>query len=123
MDEKVLAGMAGVVTLFISGAVFDRLHGPGQTGPTAIGDRVMCGLIAIPLIAATAHYALPEVSLRWAVAAPIPLAIYVVLLAATDVNETKNRWRNAVKSNFVEWLLVPIGIYYVVVAMIVWGNA
>jgi ABC-type arginine transport system permease subunit len=120
MDTTVLGGLAGLITLFISGAVFGRLHGAKANGTTAIGDRVMCGLLALPLIALAVRFALPGISGRWAVVAPAPLAIYVVLLAATDIKREGSRLKIISNKHFVESLLVSVGFLYIVAAVIAW---
>lgn len=116
MDEKVLAGLAAVVTVFIVGAVFGRVSGDDPTKHPMIGDRVMSGLIAIPLVSIAFHYLLPKAPIGWAVAAPVPLAIYVVLLAGTDEKFASAPWRNLSESRFVQTLLLAVGSFYLIVA-------
>lgn len=115
MDDKILAGLAGLLTLFVSGAVFDKLH----AGSTPIGDRVMCGLLAIPLVAIALRRAYPAISMKWAFVAPAPLLWYIVLLAATAHPNSDTGWRKSVKANFVDWMMFPILAFYAIVAVIV----
>ena len=50
-EDKVLTGLASLAVILLVGAVFGRLHGASGDKNAAIGDRVMCGLLALPLIA------------------------------------------------------------------------
>ncbi len=50
-EDKVLTGLASLTVILLVGAVFGRLHGASGDKNAAIGDRVMCGLLALPLIA------------------------------------------------------------------------
>ncbi len=120
MDTKILGGLAGLLTLFVSGAVFGRLHNSKTDKSTPVGDRVMCGLLALPLIALAVRYALPEISGRWAIVAPAPLAIYIVLLAATDMKRPIGRLKFLSEQHFVQSLLMSVGFLYVVAAVIAW---
>jgi ABC-type dipeptide/oligopeptide/nickel transport system permease subunit len=106
-EDKVLAGIASLVVILLVGAVFGRLHGAGGDTHTAIGDRVMCGLLALPLIALAIRVAFPASPFFWALLGPAPILIYTVLLATTE--------RNGM-SRFTRTLLIGIGAVYVVMA-------
>jgi hypothetical protein len=123
MDEKVLGGLAGLIALFVSGAVFGRLVGETKAESPAVGDRIMCGLLAIPLIAFAARYALPGVTLGWALAIPAPLAVYIVLLACTDKDFSSDRVHAFVTGNFIALLIMLVGLCYAVIAIKVWQTA
>ena len=80
--EAAIATLAGVLTL---SAVTGVLHGKGVN---QIGDRVACGMFALPLIwllAKDADFALAP----WL--APAPLAIYLVVLALADLPSDKGK--------------------------------
>ena len=49
MEKDKLPTIASLALLLVAGAVLGRLHEKGSA--TAIGDRVMCGLLSLPLIA------------------------------------------------------------------------
>lgn len=114
MDSKVLGGIAGLITIFVVGAVFGRVAG---TSDTARGDRVMSGLIAMPLIAVATRLAIPGVSIAWAIAAPLPIGVYVILLAYTDSTLPESTLKTLAKSHFSRTLLFAIGALYVAAAL------
>lgn len=109
-EEKVLAGVASMLTLLIVGAVFGRLHGADDSAGKPVGDRVACGLFALPLITVCVRLAFPAAHVAWALSAPLPLAVYVVLLAGTDLG-----WK-PFKLPFTTALLVSVGIIYAAMA-------
>lgn len=120
MDNTVLGGLAGLATLFISGAVFGRLHDSAAQESRAIGDRVICGLLALPLIALAVRYGVPGISARWALLAPVPLAIYVLLLGGTDSKSPNSRLKVLSEQHFVPSLLISVGTLYIIAAVIAW---
>lgn len=78
-------GLAFVTIFFIGASVLGMLwekDGGHQIKP--VGDRVAYGLFAIPLISICVQQALPGVPRAWVLVAPLPLVIYVVLLALSD---------------------------------------
>lgn len=84
-DSKLLGGIAGFLLVLLVGTLFGRVHGSSDDRDKAVGDRVACGLLAVPLISVAVHFAFPQAHLAWALAAPVPLLVYVVLLAGTDM--------------------------------------
>ena len=66
----------------------------------------MSGLLALPLIALLIHSLCPEWSVVWKIVGPLPLAVYVVLLAQED-----KEWGRI--SNFTTKLVYGIGVIYV----------
>ena len=111
-EEKVLAGIAALLTLLIVGAVFGRLHGSDGPGLKPVGDRVACGLFAVPLITVCVRLAFPATHVAWAILAPCPLLVYVVLLACTDLGcETIKKW-------FTCALLAGVGVTYVIMGIL-----
>jgi hypothetical protein len=123
MDDKILGGLAGIVTLFVVGAVFGRVAGTDKGGAPMVGDRVMSGLIAIPLISVAVHYLLPNAHIGWAIAAPSPLLAYVLLLAGTRGNVSNNSWQTISNTKFVPALLIAVGALYLAAATIVLANS
>ncbi len=119
MNEKFLGGLAAITTLLVVGAVFGRLHGSGNDSVKPIGDRVMSGLLALPLIALLVDAAFPEAHVAWKLIAPAPLAVYTVLLAGTD---TDWEWKFSVKY-FTRTLIISVGAIYVVAAIFAWSTA
>ncbi len=125
MNEKFLGGLAAIMTLLVVGAVFGRLHGSsndsvksnGDRAIKAIGDRVISGLLALPLIALLVDAAFPEAHIAWKLIAPAPLAVYVVLLAGTDW-----KWKLSV-NYFTRTLIISVGAIYVVAAIVAWFTA
>ena len=105
-EEKTLT-IAALALALVAGAVLGRLH---EGTATAIGDRVMCGLLSLPLITLSVHYAFSEHSLLWALVAPAPVLIYTVLLAITEENEGKKGMEGI--SPFTRTLLVAVGLTY-----------
>ena len=85
MDELSDNGLAFVTVFFVAASVLGMLWGKdGGQQIRAIGDRVACGLFAIPLISISVQQAFPYVSRAWVLLAPLPLVIYVILLALSD---------------------------------------
>jgi len=84
-EEKILGGITALLIVLVVGAVFGRLHGSDSAAIKPIGDRVACGLLALPLISLAVRLAFPSAHWAWALSAPLPLAFYVILLAGTDI--------------------------------------
>ena len=105
------AGSANLIedakAVLLVGAVFGRLHGASGDKNAAIGDRVMCGLLALPLIALAIRVAFPASPFFWALLGPAPVLIYTVLLATTEQGGM---------SRFTRTLLIAVGAIYVVMA-------
>lgn len=112
VDEKTLGGIAAITTLLVICAVVGRLHGTENATVKPIGDRVAAGLLAIPLISVAVRLAFPSAHIGWALAAPVPLGIYLVLLAGTDMG-----WGFAQK-HFTRSLLIGIGLVYAAMALV-----
>ncbi len=106
-EDKVLTGLASLTVILLVGAVFGRLHGASGDKNAAIGDRVMCGLLALPLIALAIRLAFPASPFFWALLGPAPVLIYTVLLATTEQGGM---------SHFTRILLIAVGAIYVVMA-------
>jgi hypothetical protein len=106
-DDKILTGLASLALILVAGAVFGRLHGGGQNKNAAIGDRVMCGLLTLPLIALAVRLAFPQSSFFWALLGPAPVLIYTVLLATTEQGGM---------SHFTRTLLIAVGLVYAMMA-------
>ena len=86
-DTKgVLGGVALLLVILIVGAVFGRLHGAENTQVKALGDRVACGLLSVPLISVAVILAFPALNIAWAIVAPAPMLLYTGLLAGVDAN-------------------------------------
>jgi len=114
--DTLLTGIATLMILLIVGAIFGRLHGKDEAGQVkAIGDRVACGLFALPLVSLSVCLAFPQAHLGWALSAPLPLAAYVVLLASTDIKP--NGW---LAGHFTGALVVAVGAIYSVMAVGAW---
>ena len=88
---EVLGGVAALLLVLVVGTLFGRLHGSTGGEVKACGDRVACGLLALPLISLAVHLVFPSANLAWALTAPLPLAVYVVLLAGTDMGWTVSK--------------------------------
>ena len=108
MGEQVSIGIVAITTLLLAGAILGRVHGPATSSVKPIGDRVMCGLLALPLISLLVHLTLPTVHLAWALAAAAPMAIYTVLLAGTDLGWTIS------SRHFTKALVVAVGAVYLI---------
>lgn len=109
MKEE-LAGVAALLLVLIVGALFGRLHSSDAGTIKPIGDRVACGLLALPLISIAVRLAFPSAHIAWVLVAPAPLAVYVVLLAGTDLG-----WAVS-KKHFNTALVLGIGALYVLMA-------
>ena len=117
MNDKLLGGLAAITTLLVVGAVYGRLHGPSNDSVKPIGDRVMSGLLALPLIGLLVDAAFPEAQAVWKIIAPAPMGVYTVLLAGTD-----SKWEFA-KKHFTKTLIISVGAIYVVAAIVAWSTA
>jgi len=82
---ELLGGIGSLLLVLLVGTLFGRLHGSAGGEVKAVGDRVACGLLAVPLVSLAVRLAFPTVHLAWALSAPFPLVVYVVLLAGTDM--------------------------------------
>jgi hypothetical protein len=83
-EDKIVGGIASFALILVVGAVFGRLHGSKNGGePAGIGDRVMFGLLSLPVVALAVRVGFPQLR-WWALAAPVPILIYTVLLALTE---------------------------------------
>jgi ABC-type dipeptide/oligopeptide/nickel transport system permease subunit len=108
--DKILA-LASLAMILIVGLVFGRLYGiKKEERDMALGDRVMCGLLALPLIALAIRVAFPQSGPYWMLLGPAPVLIYTVRLAAEEKCPGK-KWGI---SDFTRDLLVAIGAVYIV---------
>ena len=115
IHEEILGGVAALGVALLSGAIFGRFHGAVGRDPTFIGDRVFCGLLAIPLAAVATRLAFPAASIGWSFVSPIPILIYVLLLAGVDL-----KWSLSSPERFTATLLVSVlGIYVAICALLV----
>jgi hypothetical protein len=116
VEENIAGGLAGIAAAFVAGAVFGRVAG---TDSRAIGDRVMSGLIAIPLISLAVNQAFPRAGVGWAIAAPVPLVIYLFLLYGSDEKFPHAGLQRSISDRFVLLLVLSVGAFYAVVAAII----
>jgi hypothetical protein len=84
VDKDILAGLSTFIVLLLVGTIFRRLHGGGDGALDPLGDRVACGLLAVPLIFLLVRLAFPKEDPGWALAAPLPVLVYTALLAGVD---------------------------------------
>jgi hypothetical protein len=116
-EEKVLGGIATLLLVLIVGTVFGRLHGSSNGAEVKpIGDRVACGILALPLISLAVRLAFSSAHLAFVLLAPLPLAVYVVLLAGTDENIN---WAISTRY-FTLTLILASMVIYVAMAVCVW---
>lgn len=105
-------GIAFLAVFFIAASVLGVLWEKDKGREIeAVGDRVACGLFAIPLISAAVHQAAPCASAPWVLAAPLPLVFYVALLAYGDKKEPP-----PFKEHFSRILLIATLLLYAVMA-------
>lgn len=73
MDELFENGLGLAAALFVAACVLGVLWGKDGAGQPvkAVGDRVACGLFAMPLIAVAVYESFPGESKWWSVAAPL----------------------------------------------------
>jgi hypothetical protein len=72
-------------------------------------------LLAILLITLWVQLVFPKASLWWALLAPLPLAVYVVLFSLTGLPpDPPVGWENLIKDSFTLTLLVSLVILYLV---------
>ncbi len=110
--EGGLAAVTSVLVVLLIAAIFNRVHGQGVN---VKGDRVIAGLLALPLITLWVHLVFPKASLWWALLAPLPLAVYVVLFSLTGVPPNPLvSWENLRNDVFTLALLISFGILYLV---------
>lgn len=105
MLEKVTVGIATFAAALIIGAVFGRLH---KGTPQPIGDRVLSGLLSLPLILILVHLAFPCLHTSLKLIAPVPMAIYTVSLASTDW-----KWKQNKKDPFTRNLVIAVLVLYI----------
>jgi hypothetical protein len=111
-----LAAVTAVLLVLLIAAIFGRIHGQAAEGAEVepLGDRIVSGLLALPLVACWVRLVFPAAPVWWAVAATVPLAIYVVLLAGTDPQHGFSLARD--RFNYA--LLAGVGIFYVILAVV-----
>jgi hypothetical protein len=107
-------GLAFVTMFFVAACVLGMLwkKDPEQQ-IKAIGDRIACGLFALPLVSICVQRAFPNASRAWILLAPLPLAIYVILLALSDTEPEK---RPKFIAHFSRILVVAILLVYAFMA-------
>jgi hypothetical protein len=112
-----LTAVTAVLLVLLIAAIFGRIHQQAgeNTEIKPLGDRTISGLLALPLIACWVSLVFPDAHVGWALAAPVPLAIYIVLLAGTD----EQRGFALAQGRFNYALLIGVGIFYVILAFIV----
>lgn len=103
---QLLGGVSTLLLVLLVGTLFGRVHGSAGGEVKAVGDRVACGLLALPLISVAVRLAFPSAALVWALAAPLPLALYVLLLAGTDIG-----WAISRRYFTIALALGGLGIY------------
>ncbi len=109
--QAALVTLAGVLTV---AAITSVLHG---SSVNPIGDRIACGLLALPLIGLLAREAAENFpAALWL--APAPLAVYIMLLAlceppaTTKTKGTLDPIRSWVRHRFTVTLIVLVGLVY-----------
>jgi hypothetical protein len=108
-----LAAVTAVLSLLLVAAIFGRLHQQADTSVEPLGDRLISGLLAIPLISCWVKLVFPDADILWVLAAPLPLAVYLVLLAGTDKEKEFFNWT----SKFSGRMFIIIGTIYLIFAV------
>jgi len=95
-------------------AVFGRLFKQGGDGANIeqLGDRVISNLLALPFIVCWIILISLQAPIEWVLAAPVPLAIYVVLLAGNDLG-----WSWTKGKGFTKSLLFGVIAFYPILAI------
>jgi len=102
-----LASIGVITTIFVVGAIYGRVHQARSDAKiNAVGDRVVSGLLALPLISLLQFSLIPDAHKVWAILVPLPLAWYLVLLAGTDM-----KWKWCV-GGFTKYLLIGTSFIY-----------
>jgi hypothetical protein len=109
-SKEILAGLSAFIVLLLVGAIFRRLHVSAneQNGLDKIGDRVACGLLAVPLICVLVRTAFPKEDPFWALMAPLPVVLYTGLLTGVDANS------RIIKNNFTKILFGTLVVLYLI---------
>jgi hypothetical protein len=119
--EGGLAAVTSVLVLLLIAAIFNRVQ---SQGVNTKGDRVIAGLLAIPLITLWVQLVFPNASLWWALLAPLPLAVYVVLFSLTGLPPNPPvSWDNLRRDRFTLALLISFGILYLVIGILYLASA
>ena len=114
-----LAAVTVLLSLLLVAAVFGRIHRQEGASVESLGDRIISGLLALPLVSCWVMLVFPAASIGWVLAAPVPLAFYLVLLAGTD----PERGFEVVRERFTQILLASVGVYYLALAVIAFVTA
>jgi len=109
-----LAAVTVLLSLLLVAAVFGRVHRQAGASVEPLGDRIIAGLLAVPLVSCWVKLVFPAASIWWVLAAPVPLAFYLVLLAGTDPAQGFA----AAREHFTQILLALVGVYYLALAVV-----
>ncbi len=114
-------GITTITVALLAGLVLGRLH-PQNGGPAGlVGDRVFCGLLAIPWFVLLAHIVFPDADIVWKLMAPAPVLVYTLLLAFTDWKLPKLEF--ATKHFTLSLVLATTAIYLAAAVILLWGAA
>jgi hypothetical protein len=108
-----LTAVTAVLSLLLVAAIFGRLHKQGGATVNELGDRLNSGLLAMPLISCWVMLVFPGVPILWVLVAPLPLGVYLVLLAGTDKCKEIFNWTGKYNGR----MLIITGIIYVFFAV------
>ena len=116
-DPKIIISLIGLLTVLLVALIFGRIHrSKGDSGKVPqIGDRVIAGLLAIPLISVIIWLMFPAAHLAVLFVAPIPVFIYTAFLAYQDV---KNEPIKVKVKTFTGALFLSVFVYYIIIITI-----
>ena len=111
-DPKIIISLIGLLTVLLVALIFGRIHrSKGEGGAIKLlGDRVIAGLLAVPLISVIIKLMFPAAHLMILITAPLPVFIYTAFLVHEDVKGKTNKIRD-----FTGGLFLSVIAAYVII--------
>jgi len=111
-DPKIIISFIGLLTVLLIALIFGRIHQSKNNNQKIkpLGDRVIAGLLAVPLISLILKLIFFDTCIVVLLAAPLPVFIYTAFLAFQDIKNAKNKFKT-----FTGGLFISVVASYVVI--------
>lgn len=113
-DPKIIISFIGLLTVLLIALIFGRIHKSKNSNQKIkhLGDRVIAGLLAVPLISIILKLIFFDTCIVVLLAAPLPVFIYTAFLAYQDIKEEKNKFKT-----FTGGLFISVVASYMAIIM------